>query len=379
MVKLYPVVLYPLLLRRFGMRGLWPGLVVMAALATPYAATYVIPHMLDSVRLYTSLFEFNAGLYLGAKAVMQTVTGVDWSKTLGPVFSGLYVLALPALYVLDARHDWSLPRAMLIVLGLYLVLTTTVHPWYLLAVLPLLVLQQRVAWHWFWLAAASLGTYLLYRPGGEPWYWTFVILGWGGWGVLAARAYGDSIMQAIQRRRARSKVDFIAELLPASAAHVLDLGAGEGYVGAEIARRTGATVELLDVLPMNRTRLPHRVYDGRHIPFEAGRFDVSVLYFVLHHCAVPRQVVREALRVTEGPVIVVESVYTSRWNRRLLHVLDRWVNRLRSGGAMVDQEEYLQFRTMEGWKELFVQEGATVHLVRRRGRYIHRQAAFVVE
>ena len=38
---------------------------------------------------------------------------------------------------------------------------------------------------------------------------------------------------------------------------VLDLGAGEGYVGQAIQQALAARVTLADVIPMNRTPLPH--------------------------------------------------------------------------------------------------------------------------
>ncbi|NBC18814.1 MAG: methyltransferase domain-containing protein [Bacteroidetes bacterium] len=378
MAKLYPLVLFPLLMRRFGWRGVWPGMLVMVLLGAPFAAPHVVPHVVESLRLYTSLFEFNAGLYLGVKNILAGVTGEDWSKTLGPLLTGLYLAILPLLYVLDARRDWPLSRGMLVVLGAFLVFTTTVHPWYLLAVLPLLAVQRHVAWHWLWLAAAAFGTYLLYRPGGGVWYGAFVVVGWGGWAIFALWGHRDALLQRVQRWRARRKVDVLASWLPERPDRILDLGAGEGYVGRELASRTGADVQLLDVLPMNRTGLPHQVYDGKHVPFEDDTFDATVLYFVLHHCKDPAAVVQEALRVTDGPVLVVESVYTSARSLRVLTVLDRVANRLRSGGAMAAQEEHLHFRTAEQWRLFFSEHGAVVQEERQFGSVLHRQAAFVL-
>lgn len=379
MVKLYPLVLFPLLIRRYGWRGLWPGVLFMAGMSLPYAAVYVIPQVLESLRLYTSLFEFNAGLYFGVKELLMWVTGSDWSKTLGPVMSGAYAAALPLVYWIDARRDWPLSRAMLVVLGLFLVLTTTVHPWYLLAVLPLLPLQRRVGWHWVWLATFSMGTYMLYRPDGASWYWGFVIFGWGGWIVWAIAAHLDDAMQQIHRWRAVRKVNRIMPLLPAKPQCILDLGAGEGYVGVELEKRTGADVQLVDVLPMNRTALQHHVYGGYHLPYPDNTYDCTLLYFVLHHCESPRQVLAEALRVTNGPVIVVESVYTTGWNHFVLTQLDRLANRVRSRGAMADQEQHLDFRTVEGWLDLFHTQQARVKQVERKWNPIHRQATFVIQ
>ncbi len=376
-VKLYPFVLFPLLWRRFGWRAVWPGGVVVLVAAAPYAAPYVLPHLKASLDLYARLFEFNAGFYYGVKQVFWLFTGEDWSKQIGPAFRILFMGGLPFLYVLDARLKWPLERAFLVTLGFFLVMSTTVHPWYLLSLLALAALLARPAWHWHWLGLFSIGTYLLYVDG--P-YWLFVILGWTGWLVLVVARHADGALQALQRLRARRKYRFIRSFLPRRTAplDVLDLGAGEGYVGEAVARALDARVTLADVLPMNRTALPHVVYDGRTLPFADGSFDVTLLYFVLHHAADPERVLREALRVARRRVIVVESVYTGRWDRRLLTRLDRLANRLRSGGRMRAQEAHLQFRTAAAWRDLFASEGAALLAEGRRGRWIHKQALFVL-
>ena len=58
---------------------------------------------------------------------------------------------------------------------------------------------------------------------------------------------------------------------------------------------------------------------------------------------------REALRVTKGSVLIWESVYDTPFDRRVLALLDRWANRLRSGGLMSAQEAHLDHRTVEEW------------------------------
>lgn len=181
-VKIYPFALGPYLLRRFGWRAVWPGGLVGAALSLPYAAPYVLPHIKASVDLFAELFEFNAGPYYFLKHLLWMGTGTDWSKTIGPLFRGLFLSSLPVLYVLDARLDWSFRRACLLLLGAFLVLSTTVHPWYLLPIIGFGVMGPRPSWHWIWLGVCSMGTYLFYVDG--P-YWTWVWLGWGGAGGLA--------------------------------------------------------------------------------------------------------------------------------------------------------------------------------------------------
>ena len=376
-VKLYPFVLLPFLWRRFRWRAVWPGALVIVVIAAPYAAPYVAAHVQTSLDLYARLFEFNAGLYYSVKEAFFQVTGDDWSKQIGPAFRALFLVGLPITYILDARYKWPLARAFLVTLGFFLVMATTIHPWYLLSLLLLASLLKQPSWHWYWLGLISIGTYLLYVGG--P-YWEFVILGWGGWLMLAVWKHGPRGFQGMQQRRAQRKFRFIRPYLPRlkKPLDVLDLGAGEGYVGQAIQQALAARVTLADIVPMNRTPLPHVVYDGRRLPFDEEAFDVTVFYFVLHHAQDQRQVLREVLRVSRDRVLVVESVYEGKWDRQLLTLLDRLANRLRSGGLMNAQEEHLHFRTRAAWRDFFEEEGAEILAERRRGRWIHKQALFVL-
>jgi hypothetical protein len=190
MVKLYPFVLWPLLLRRFGWSAVWPGAVLVGALSAPYAAPYVLPHIKASVDLFAYLMEFNAGPYYLIKHVLWAVTGADWSKVIGPTFRSLFLGLLPLIYVLDRWQNWSIRWASLLTLGTYVALSTTVHPWYLLPILALGVIHRRPSWPWIWLGALSIGTYLFYVDG--P-YWLWIILGWGGAAGLGAYLYAPSL------------------------------------------------------------------------------------------------------------------------------------------------------------------------------------------
>ncbi len=375
--KLYPVLLFPFLWRRFGWRARHIGIAVLVSVVlwAPYAAVYVPVHLVDSLQLYTRLFEFNAGPYYALKGLFTLATGADWSKQLGPALAVLFLFVLPLLYRRDAREEWPLRRAFFITLGLFLALSTTVHPWYLLAVLPLAVMGERPSWAWLWLGLCAPGTYLLYTGG--P-YWVFVILGWGGWALLLMHRHS---LPLLQQKRSKQKAEWIGDLLPAGGGplRVLDLGAGEGYVGEALQRQIGTEVMLADVADLNRADLPHVVYDGRRLPFEENAFDVTVLYFVLHHCADPEQVLREALRVSRRRVIVVESLRQNPVQHRLLRSSDRLANRLRGGHVMRKQEPHLHFRTAAEWKALFARLDANVLTERCRGRWVHPQAFFALK
>jgi len=186
LVKLYPFILWPFLVRRYGWTALWPGGVLVILVSLPYAAPYTLPHIKASVELFSELFEFNAGPYYLAKYIMRLVTGADWSKVIGPIFQYTYLSFLGVFYLLDWYRDWSFRRSVMMGIGVFLFFSTTVHPWYFLPLLALGILSSRPAWPWLWVGLFSVGTYLFYVDG--P-YWPWIIVGWGGGTILGLWMY----------------------------------------------------------------------------------------------------------------------------------------------------------------------------------------------
>lgn len=186
LVSLYPFVLWPFLLRRFGWTAVWPGVVLGIGVSLPYAAPYALPNITASIDLLSQLSDYNAGVYLAVTALAESVTGQEWSAVIRTIFRYTFLAALPVLYYLDWRQKWSFARSALVTVGLFLLLSTTIHPWYFLPVLILGVLSERPAWPWFWIAAFSIGTYQLYldRP-----YWLSVYVAWSGGAVLTLWMY----------------------------------------------------------------------------------------------------------------------------------------------------------------------------------------------
>ena len=375
LVKLLPFVFFPFLWRRFRWRGVLPGAAVTVLFTAPYFHPDLVINVASSLRLYVSLFEFNAGPYYLLKGFIWLLTGLDASKVIGPLFGIAFVVALFVLYRQDRGRRIPLRALMAWTFGLYFAFATTIHPWYLLPLLAVAVGARSVSWHWLWLSVISLGTYLLYVDG--P-YWEFVVLGWVGWGVLLIYRYRDALLQMVLERRGDGKARRVIDLLPALGSEnmLLDLGAGEGYVGKALAKRTGASVVLADVARANRTDLPYVVFDGTHLPFSDGHFDVTILYFVLHHADAPEALLREAARVTSGFVVVAESVFETERERSRLAWLDTRINALRDMGGL-DQEPPT-FRRATDWKQLFRRQGLHIAAETTRGRFFHRQSYFLL-
>ncbi len=377
-VKLFPFLFFPYLWRRYGWSAIWPGAIVTTLLTAPFTAPYVLSNVSESLDLYVRFFEFNSGLYYSLKSGLQWLTGEDWSKQLGPFLRVIFLSSLPVLYTLDIRQRWPLPKAMLLTTSCYLVLSTTVHPWYLLTPLFLVASLQIHGWHWIWLGVWSIGTYLTYVEG--P-YWIFVIVGWAGWGVIATFRYSPRWLQGLMRARARRKFKNIQPFAPRDIGQmtVLDLGCAEGYVGELIHKQLGASVALADIVPMNQTSLPYYPLKSGKLPWPSKYFDVVLLYCVLHHAKNPEMLLHEAFRVCRDRVIIVESVYTSSFQHKLLAILDQLANRLRSFGKMNSQEEHLQYMTSEQWRKLFLANKADIIAEFESGKVLFGTAGFVLQ
>lgn len=383
-VKLVPVLLVPFIARRLGGRAAVGAALASVALIAPYAAAYAVPHVRASLDLYVRLFEFNSGPYYALKGLLRALTGDDWSKQLGPALQGVFLVGLVPLYVVDWRRKTDVVWAFALTLGLFFACATTVHPWYLLpllALVPLLVdkpVGRAFAGAWLWLAACSVATY--WRYVGPDWgYPTAVALGWSGWALGISWAGILAALPAMMRFRAERKWRWIrTHLPPQPVARVLDLGAGDGYVGEVVRRDTGAEVVLADVVDFNRTALPLVLYDSRTLPFPSAHFDLALLVYVLHHARDAERVLAEARRVTRGAIVVVESVNEHPLQHRVFVRLDRLANALRSGGAMREQEPFLHVRSDTEWQAVFGRLGLRVSATARRGRGVHRERFYLL-
>ncbi|HYE57687.1 MAG TPA: glycosyltransferase 87 family protein, partial [Rhodothermales bacterium] len=303
-VKLVPWFLLPLLLIRRQWRAVVAALVVGGLLALPFAAPAVMANVQSSLDLYVRLFEFNAGPYYVLKRLGWVIFDMDTSKVLGPLLRLGFLATLPVLWWHARKQDWPLARLGVWIYGLFIATATTVHPWYLVPLLALLPLSGRAGWAWQALGVLSIGTYGFYQGG--P-YLPMVALVWATWVVLLLVEARSPLLAALMRWRARTKVRHLRPALRQLPDHrVLDLGAGEGYVG-DVLAGLGARVTLTDVVRSARAPLPF-VQVGPGLPFATGAFDTVLLVFVLHHAADTEGLLHEALRAGHR-VVVLESVY----------------------------------------------------------------------
>ncbi len=374
-VKLYPFALLPVAWRSSSRRGRVAAVLIIIAGAVPLVVGESWSHVRDSLRLYVGTFDFYSAPYLLAKLAAYPVLGERAGPLAAGVLGAVGLVAVGGVTLTADGTRQSARRALGVGVVALTLTATALHPWYWLApllVLPLLDLKLPL----FWIASTASATYLSYLW--PPTLWLVTWIGWGGGLALVLYESRRPLLAVGMRLRARSKADRLLRFLGPvrSGGRLLDLGAGEGFVGREIASRRGIGVQGLDVVRFP-TALPSvRTYDGRHIPYADDAFDAAVVVFTLHHAADALAVALEAVRVTSGPVVVLETVHTGTASKRWLERLDRWLNRLRSGGSI--DESVLDIRSDADWRRLFEEQSLEIVESATWGG-LHPQALYVLQ
>ncbi len=127
-----------------------------------------------------------------------------------------------------------------------------------------------------------------------------------------------SVFDAVMERRARQLIEQVGAWLP-SEGPLLDLGSGTGHLAARLERELGLEVVTADVSDMHIVgRPPVLIADGV-LPFDDATFAAALLFFMLAYPNDPAGVLAEAARVTRGPIILVQTLYSGRlgytWHR----------------------------------------------------------------
>jgi alpha-1,6-mannosyltransferase len=176
-VKLLPLMLLPWLwfqLKRRQRSHFFIGLFVsLFLLFLPFLWGQAFAGMGSSVGLYFQKFEFNASVYYVLRGVGFWMTGYNAIFWIGPLLGVLTVAGIVFLaYKSQPGKLVSLTRFAMWAWTIYLLLATTVHPWYVAAPLFFSVYSRDTyPIVWSWVVCLS---YFLYSPGENQQYnlWT---------------------------------------------------------------------------------------------------------------------------------------------------------------------------------------------------------------
>ncbi|MCS7035060.1 MAG: polyprenol phosphomannose-dependent alpha 1,6 mannosyltransferase MptB [Saprospiraceae bacterium] len=174
-VKLLPLLFLPIVWVWLKGRSRWQftGYFILfcGLLFLPLWDWVVFQNLLSSLQLYFRQFAFNASVYYVLKGLLVALDlkEVLQARVLGPVlgggvFVGVWIIAFYWKKTLSAL---SLADRMMLAATLYLLLATTVHPWYVLVPFALgLASARQPAWRYpvVWTAAVML-SYSHYADG----------------------------------------------------------------------------------------------------------------------------------------------------------------------------------------------------------------------
>lgn len=169
-VKLLPLIFLPLIWQRLGFKK---GLVFVSVallanvlLFLPFFQIDLLANIWNSLDLYFHNFEFNASAYYVVRALGLWFTGYNLIYYLGPL---LALLSFSLILKLSfSRGEFA--KTSLFILFVYLICTTTVHPWYLITLLGIsLFTNFRFPVLWTYTVCLSYFAYTFNPVQESPW------------------------------------------------------------------------------------------------------------------------------------------------------------------------------------------------------------------
>ncbi len=154
-------------------------------------------------------------------------------------------------------------------------------------------------------------------------------------------------------KRAKRSFKLIAEYLIGE--KILDLGAGEGFLGLEVKKQLEKDVILVDIVDYNHTELPLILYNPeKKIPLSDKEVDTTILYTVLHHANDPEHLLKEATRITKKRLVIIEG-YIEKDDIRMCNCFFDWFYNRVIGDE--DITVPLNFLSLKGWDKILKSYG----------------------
>lgn len=176
-VKLVPLMLAPLFLRWLGFKkavSFYLGVgITMIVLFIPFFSIQFFQNYYHTISLWFVNFEFNASIYYLIREIGYYIKGYDIIHSVGkimPIIIIGYILIFS--YSKKNREVNILFENMLLILGIYFFLSTTIHPWYVVTLVALSIFTcYRFALIW---SAMIILSYFAYSQ--NPFHETTLLL-----------------------------------------------------------------------------------------------------------------------------------------------------------------------------------------------------------
>jgi len=168
----------------------------------------------------------------------------------------------------------------------------------------------------------------------------------------------NTIYRRVKNKNSKWKFNLIKSYL-SDEEKVLDLGCGDLGLAKEMTRHLKQVrINGIDVIPLKTKnpksrRISYQQYDGVKIPYPDKAFDLVIVFYVLHHCKNPQEIIAECARVARKRVLVVESIPEKRFELPFMRFFDWFFNFIKFDMTPLPY----QFKTVEAWSSLFKKAG----------------------
>jgi hypothetical protein len=127
----------------------------------PFLDQKLIEHLFSSIDLYFRTFEFNASVYYVIRWLGFKSVGYNIIQQVGPILSIVTFVGVLLVYFYKTNSWQDVLKKMLFAYTIYLLLATTIHPWYVinLVLLSVFVRNYRFAIVWSVMAILSYSAY----------------------------------------------------------------------------------------------------------------------------------------------------------------------------------------------------------------------------
>lgn len=173
--KLLPILLLPLVWRRSGLTPFFISTgIVLAVLFIgflPFIEWQGLSGMGDSLSLYFQKFEFNASIYYLFREIGYWWKGYNMISQIGVLLPIMSISAMIFVCWKDRQKLQSLATPALYIWTIYLIFSTTVHPWYVIPLVFFAIFSGHI-YPILW-SILVLSSYFGYTSAGyaEPWIW----------------------------------------------------------------------------------------------------------------------------------------------------------------------------------------------------------------
>ena len=185
-VKLLPLMFLPLLFKYFSNSNKQLGfgkliiyylvcLLTVIMTFLPFYSAEVVSNFMASVGLWFGKFEFNASIYYIVRWIGFQIKGYNIIETAGKVLPVITILIILGLtFLRKYQNTKQLLTNMLFAVTAYLLLSTTVHPWYL-AIPLLLSVFTEYKYILIWSGVVMLSYYAYSNPEYQESFWLIAL------------------------------------------------------------------------------------------------------------------------------------------------------------------------------------------------------------